>query len=60
MHHLWRTMGIPVPFASDDTMLLHHALQPELDKGLAFLGSIYTNEAAWKFQRKNATAKRED
>lgn len=60
MHHFWRTMGIPVPYASDDTMLLHHALQPELDKGLAFLGSIYTNEAAWKFQRKNATAKRED
>lgn len=32
----------------EDTMLLHHALQPELPKKLGFLGSIYTNEIAWK------------
>ena len=31
-----------------DTMHAHHALQPEMEKGLAFLGSIYTNEGAWK------------
>jgi DNA polymerase len=36
---------------ADDTMLLHHSLHPELDKGLGFLGSIYTNEGAWKVQR---------
>lgn len=34
-----------------DTMLLHHALFPELSKGLGFLGSIYTNEPAWKLMR---------
>jgi uracil-DNA glycosylase len=36
---------------SDDTMLLHHALQPELEKGLGFLGSVYTNDVAWKTMR---------
>lgn len=49
---LWRSYGIPVPQASEDTMLLHHAYQPELEKGLSFLASIYTNEAAWKHLRK--------
>lgn len=59
MHRLWRTYGItcnPV----DDTMLLHHALQPEMEKGLGFLGSIYTDEASWKFMRKTDTLKKED
>jgi uracil-DNA glycosylase len=60
MSFLWRSVGIPVPNAEDDTMLLHHALQPELQKGLGFLGSMYTNEAAWKVHHKNATRKRED
>ena len=32
----------------EDTMLLHHSMWPELQKGLGFLGSIYTNEASWK------------
>lgn len=36
---------------SEDTMLLHHALYPELQKGLGFLGSIYTQEPAWKMMR---------
>jgi uracil-DNA glycosylase len=36
----------------EDTMLKHHALYPELQKGLGFLGSIYTNEPAWKLMRK--------
>lgn len=33
---------------SEDTMLLHHSLFPEMQKGLGFLGSLYTNEASWK------------
>jgi len=49
---LWRSYGIPVPLAQEDTMLLHHAWQPELEKGLGFLASVYTNEAAWKYMRK--------
>lgn len=56
---LWH-YGIQVPDAAEDTMLLHHALQPEMEKGLGFLGSVYTNEASWKFMRKNETVKRED
>lgn len=60
IHFLWRTMGIRVLRAEEDTMLLHHALQPEMNKGLGFLGSIYTDEASWKLMRKTATAKREE
>lgn len=60
-HFLLRRYGISVPHQRDDTMLLHHALQPELEKGLAFLGSIYTDEAQWKFMRtKHETIKQED
>jgi len=29
-------------------MHAQHSLQPEMEKGLGFLGSIYTNEGAWK------------
>lgn len=47
----WRIA--PVNFKSD-TMLIHHALQPELRKDLGFLGSIYTDEAAWKLMRTRA------
>jgi DNA polymerase len=60
---LWRTYGIPVRNAVHDTMLLHHALQPESPKGLDYLGSIYTDEAAWKLGirlKHKTTIKRED
>lgn len=49
---LWRSYRIPVPLAAEDTMLLHHAFQPEMEKGLGFLASIYTDEQSWKFMRK--------
>lgn len=48
IHFLWRKYGIPVNNAGEDTMLMHHSLQPESQKGLGFLGSVYTNESAWK------------
>lgn len=32
----------------EDTMLLHHALQPEMEKSLGFLGATYTDEPEWK------------
>jgi Uracil-DNA glycosylase len=48
LHRIWRTYGIPVRNCVHDTMLLHHALQPESPKGLAYLGSIYTDESSWK------------
>lgn len=37
-----------------DTMLLHHSMYPELQKGLGFLGSIYTDESSWKLMRRRA------
>lgn len=51
IHFLWRQYGIPVKNFEHDTMLLHHALQPESPKGLDFLGSVYTSEPAWKLMR---------
>lgn len=44
-------MGIRVINASEDTMLLHHSIHPEMPKGLGFMGSIYSNEPAWKLMR---------
>ena len=57
---LWRAMRIKVLGAEHDTMLLHHALQPESLKGLGYLGSIYTDEAAWKEMRTIKSFKRDD
>lgn len=51
-----RTMCSPRGCTAD-TMLMHHSLFSELQKGLGFLGSIYTNSPTWKFMR---TAKREE
>ena len=48
---LWRSVGIKVRGAEHDTMLLHHSLQPESLKGLGYLGSVYTDERAWKHMR---------
>lgn len=47
--------GIRPQACIGDTMLLHHSLFPEMQKGLGFLGSIYTNEASWKLMRKRKT-----
>ena len=59
-HRLWRTYGITTPGLQDDTMLLHHSLFIELEKGLGFLGSVYTDEARWKYMRQADTLKKED
>lgn len=58
---LLRAAGIAVRGAREDTMLLHHALQPESLKGLGFLGSLYCDEGAWKGMRKfTSTIKRDE
>lgn len=44
-------MGIKVRNASEDTMLLSHSIFPEMPKGLGFLGSVFSNEPAWKLMR---------
>jgi hypothetical protein len=56
---LWRAYGIGVVNAQHDTMLLSHALQPESLKGLAYLGSIYTDHGPWKSERKVETIGRD-
>lgn len=59
--YLWPKMRIPLHDITDDTMLAHHAMQPEMEKGLGFLGSVYTNEPSWKFMRMDIkTLKKED
>jgi uracil-DNA glycosylase len=58
---LWRSVGIKTRGATHDTMLLHHALQPESLKALGFLGSIYTDEGPWKSERHGTkTIKRDE
>lgn len=57
-------VGIYTRAFEDDTMLLHHALQPEERKGLGVLGSIHANESAWKSEmsfksQKKKAAKRD-
>lgn len=57
---LYRGYGIRVAGAAEDTMLLHYSLQPEMLKGLGFLGSMYCDEGAWKELRKHTTIKRDE
>jgi uracil-DNA glycosylase len=48
IQYIWVCWKCPVLAAAHDTMLLHHSLQPELPKSLGFMGSVYTDEIAWK------------
>lgn len=58
---LLRAYGIKVRGARHDTMLLHHALQPESPKALGYLGSVYTDHGPWKTERKGTeTIKRDE
>ncbi len=54
MAFMWRACGIRLRNVMHDDMLLHHALQPEMLKGLGFLGSLYTDHGPWKHLRKHA------
>lgn len=62
IQYIWRTWKVPPRNSQHDTMLLHHAMYPEMAKGLGFLGSVYTDEPAWKLMRRNkdTTQKRDD
>ena len=58
---LWHKVGLRPRNFVRDTMLKHHAMQPEMEKSLGFLGSIYTDEPAWKIMRgKYTSTKRGD
>lgn len=50
------------PNLTEDSMLAWHSLFPELPKGLGFLGSVLTDEAAWKLMRRRPadTEKRDE
>lgn len=50
IQYLFRYL-IRVTNYTHDTMIRHHALYPELEKGLGFMGTIYTDEAPWKLLR---------
>lgn len=52
---LWKKAGITLGGEIHDTMLLHHAQQPEMEKSLGFLGSVYAEESSWKTMRNNKT-----
>lgn len=45
-------LGIRCRNLQEDTMLLHHSKFSEMQKGLGFLGSVYTDEIAWKLMRR--------
>lgn len=58
LSYLCMLMGIMPKAVGEDTMIMHHAMQPEMDKGLGFLASVYCDEIAWKNLRKmKSTAK---
>lgn len=57
----WRSYGIKTRGADEDSMLAHHALQPESLKSLGFLGSIYCDGLpAWKDMRNKQTIKQDE
>lgn len=43
-----KALGIPLLNIANDTMTLAHCWQPELEKSLGFLGSIFLTEREWK------------
>lgn len=49
--YLWQCMGIRTLRFGGDTMMMHHSMQPEMEKGLGFLASLYTDEPSWKLMR---------
>jgi uracil-DNA glycosylase len=51
---------IPIKAEIEDTMVMHHALEPELQKSLGTLGSIFTDEPAWKLMRLQVDYKKDD
>lgn len=51
---LARAYGILTRGCQEDSMLAQHSLQLESLKGLAYLGSVYTDHGAWKSERKIA------
>ena len=51
IQYLWRVHGIPISGAIEDTMLAHHAMEPELPKSLGALSAVYLALPEWKTMR---------
>ncbi len=45
---MFKEMGLKTTIFAEDTMFQHHAFQPEMQKGLGLLASIYCNVPAYK------------
>ena len=53
-YFMMRALGISILNITEDTMTLAHCWQPELEKSLGFLGSLFLNEKAWKSLRSHS------
>lgn len=53
LYWMLKVFGIKVHNITEDTMTKAHCWQPELDKNLGFLGSIFLDERTWKSIRKD-------
>ena len=51
LQYLIDTLDIRLRNAYDDTAIMQHAYQPELQKALGTLSSLYLNEPSWKQMR---------
>lgn len=60
LQYILREGYTPYMRSSHDTMLHHHALWPELPKGLGFMGSLHTDEPAWKILRNRKDSEKRD
>lgn len=47
-YFMGKALGIPLLNVAQDTMTLAHCWQPELEKSLGFLGSLFLTEREWK------------
>ena len=55
-----RDLGIVIQGKPLDSMLQAHALDPERKKDLGFLGSLHSNEAAWKTMVSHSKSNKRD
>jgi uracil-DNA glycosylase len=53
-------MGIRPKNIKHDTMLWHHALYSEMPKSLGYLGSLYSDDIAWKQMSRQDSLKRDE
>lgn len=60
IQYLWRVHGIPVLGPIEDTMHAHHAMEPELPKGLAFLAATYLDLPEWKRSIRGKDSEKEE